>query len=645
MLSASSYLIALIATISMTAATGFSSVASESANSYHPSTIGTPGKPWGVEEVNLWRKTRVKQRCYFEDIVPQIEALRQEPSLALDVIQYGTLDNNHSETESESSGDQNKSFPLFAIMTKDWSNSKPNVFITGGVHGYETSGVEGALLFLRSKARQYSEHFNILVIPCVSPWGYERIQRWNAKGVDPNRSFNPEGEIVEGRSFNPEAATEESAALIRFMEYEIGKKGDDEADADADADAKEEKIVYVSGAVREVESYLLSLAVRLLWRQNDTSRASDLVVKAIGITTQHMKEASKTTYGIGSANGLYPLLARLYRYQSLVMESPAKREEAVPVLERGDLVGAHRMAVVRRDVDTQATLLNIMLRDLLQANQVEQAQKLLANSTFPTTASNNQLCRHLYYSGRIQALRLEYTSAFSKLSQCLRKAPTNTALGFRICVQRLLIVVQLLMGEIPERSVFLSDGMKNALEPYLQITQAVRRGDLAVFHSTVKEHIARLQADGTHTLISRLAHSVVKAGLRRLHTSYSRISLEDIALRLGLANATSAEFVVSKAVRDGVIDATIIHDEKGSYVQSHDLVNVYATTEPMEAFHRRIAYCLTTHNDAVRSMRYPPDEYKKQLEASRGMRNRGRDDDKTDEEKAQELEDEMDDDY
>jgi len=454
--------------------------------------------------------------------------------------------------------------------------------------------------------------------------------------------LDPNGAVGVARSMLIELSPIEEDADITA---EMDTTGDADADAAADADAKEEKIVYVSGAVREVESYLLSLAVRLLWRQNDTSRASDLVVKAIGITTQHMKEASKTTYGIGSANGLYPLLARLYRYQSLVMESPAKREEAVPVLERGDLVGAHRMAVVRRDVDTQATLLNIMLRDLLQANQVEQAQKLLANSTFPTTASNNQLCRHLYYSGRIQALRLEYTSAFSKLSQCLRKAPTNTALGFRICVQRLLIVVQLLMGEIPERSVFLSDGMKNALEPYLQITQAVRRGDLAVFHSTVKEHIARLQADGTHTLISRLAHSVVKAGLRRLHTSYSRISLEDIALRLGLANATSAEFVVSKAVRDGVIDATIIHDEKGSYVQSHDLVNVYATTEPMEAFHRRIAYCLTTHNDAVRSMRYPPDEYKKQLEASRGMRNRGRDDDKTDEEKAQELEDEMDDDY
>ena len=29
----------------------------------------------------------------------------------------------------------------------------------------------------------------MLVAPCVSPWGYERIQRWNAAAIDPNRSF------------------------------------------------------------------------------------------------------------------------------------------------------------------------------------------------------------------------------------------------------------------------------------------------------------------------------------------------------------------------------------------------------------------------------------------------------------------------
>lgn len=267
---------------------------------------------------------------------------------------------------------------------------------------------------------------------------------------------------------------------------------------------------------------------------------------------------------------------------------------------------------------------------------------MLSNSTFPESASNNQLCRYLYYSGRIQALRLEYTTSFSNLSQCLRKAPTNTGLGFRIAAQRLLVVVQLLMGEIPDRHVFFSKGMKAELSPYLSITEAVRCGDLVVFNKVVSEQSSRLQTDGTYTLISRLAHQVVKAGLRKLHVSYSRLSLQDVADRLGLPSAKSAEYVVAKAVRDGVLDATIHHQE--GYVQSHDLVDVYATKEPAEAFHRRIAYCLTTHNDAVRGMRYPPDAYKKTLEASRGNR-RKRNDDKTDEEKAKEIEEELDEDY
>lgn len=198
------------------------------------------------------------------------------------------------------------------------------------------------------------------------------------------------------------------------------------------------------------------------------------------------------------------------------------------------------------------------------------------------------------------------------------------------------------MGEIPDRHVFFTKGMKAELLPYMHITQAVRKGDLAVYTNVVAEHTTRFQMDGTHTLISRLAHQVVKAGLRNLNISYSRLSLQDVADRLGLPSAQSAEFVVAKAVRDGVLEATIYHKE--GYLQSHELLDVYATKEPTEAFHRRIAYCLTTHNDAVKGMRYPPDAYKKQLEKSRGGR-RKRGDDKTDEEKAQELEEEFDEDY
>lgn len=129
-------------------------------------------------------------------------------------------------------------------------------------------------------------------------------------------------------------------------------------------------IKYITKCTREVESYLLSLAVRILWRQKEASKALDLCTKAIQITTFHMEEASKNTYGVGSANGIYPLLARLYRLQSLVAES-CNVNFGLEMGQRQHLLNAHRMAVIRRDVDTQATLLNIMLCDLLRSNQGE----------------------------------------------------------------------------------------------------------------------------------------------------------------------------------------------------------------------------------------------------------------------------------
>eukprot|EP00592_Proboscia_alata_P009357 CAMPEP_0194358214 /NCGR_PEP_ID=MMETSP0174-20130528/5499_1 /TAXON_ID=216777 /ORGANISM="Proboscia alata, Strain PI-D3" /LENGTH=544 /DNA_ID=CAMNT_0039128469 /DNA_START=58 /DNA_END=1692 /DNA_ORIENTATION=+ len=394
---------------------------------------------------------------------------------------------------------------------------------------------------------------------------------------------------------------------------------------------------FLNKSCREVEAWLLSIASRLLWNDGQFAKSASVAQNAITLIENDSSGASRETVTNNISPTLFPLLARLHRYRSLAAEGLEQSH-----LLWDDCVRSHRMACLRRDVDTSSTLLNIMLRYLLNANQVEQAQKLLSNSSFPENASNNQLCRYLYHSGRVQALRLEYTLAFSNLSQCLRKSPTNTGLGFRIAARRLLVVVQLLMGEIPERSVFFEKGMVAELSPYLIITQAVRRGDLSVFHATVAENAARFRNDGTFTLISRLAHSVVKAGLRRLNQAYSRISLKDVATRLSLPSETSAEFVVAKAIRDGVIDATINHE--GQFVRSHDLVDVYATTEPMEAFHLRIAYCLTTHNDAVRGMKYPPDAYKKRLEASRGKTG-GADDDKTDEERAKELEDELEEEF
>ncbi|MET4618234.1 hypothetical protein ABIA71_003838 [Stenotrophomonas sp. 2619] len=151
--------------------------------------IGTPGQPWGAAEKAQWRARQVPQRRYADDVVPAVEALRD----AFDVTQYGTL---------AYAPDQ---YPLFAVRSRDWNPALPTMLVTGGIHGYETSGVQGALQFLRTRAADYAGRANLLVVPCVSPWGYERIQRWNADAIDPNRSFMA----------NSPAA--ESAALIALV--------------------------------------------------------------------------------------------------------------------------------------------------------------------------------------------------------------------------------------------------------------------------------------------------------------------------------------------------------------------------------------------------------------------------------------------
>ncbi|CAM9932749.1 unnamed protein product, partial [Hapterophycus canaliculatus] len=176
------------------------------------------------------------------------------------------------------------------------------------------------------------------------------------------------------------------------------------------------------------------------------------------------------------------LSAKLVFYYSLAFEVSGRLPEARP-----RLLGLHRTCCLRHDEVGQATVLNLLLRNLLSQNLLDQAYKLASKTNFPESCSNNQFCRYLYYMGRIHALQLDYTDAYTKLMQSSRKAPQNTAMGFQRAAQKLVIIVQLLLGEVPERSVFNQKGFVVSLKPYLGLTQAVRQGDLVEFNRIVKE--------------------------------------------------------------------------------------------------------------------------------------------------------------
>jgi hypothetical protein len=51
-----------------------------------------------------------------------------------------------------------------------------------------------------------------------------------------------------------------------------------------------------------------------------------------------------------------------------------------------------------------------------------------------------------------------------------------------------MVIVQLLMGELPERTVFELPEYRTALAPYLAITKAVRIGNLIEFKAVVNQH-------------------------------------------------------------------------------------------------------------------------------------------------------------
>ena len=75
---------------------------------------------------------------------------------------------------------------------------------------------------------------------------------------------------------------------------------------------------------------------------------------------------------------------------------------------------------------------------------------------------------------------------------------------------------------------------------------AVRTGNLGNFNQALTTYGDRFAAEGTYSLIVRLRHNVIKAGVRMINQSYSRISLADIAEKLQLGSPEDVEFIVAK---------------------------------------------------------------------------------------------------
>lgn len=342
----------------------------------------------------------------------------------------------------------------------------------------------------------------------------------------------------------------------------------------------------------EIEAYVqLLTTVFLLDRDHVESAAAVAESLCLNNTTKHQNRSTMDL-----------VLARSHFYFARAMERQGKLGAVRQVL-----LSAYRTATLRNNFELQATLINELVRSYLQDHLYDQADKLLVKSKFPEQASTNALARHLYYLGRVKIVQLHYSAALDFLTQSLRRAPPNAAIGFLQTVQKLIVVGNLLMGDLPERSVFREAKFKQSLIPYLDLVRAVQSGDLAMFQKVVDEHQKKFELDGNLKLVLRLRQNVIKSGVKKINLSYSRISLEDVCHKLHLDSTMEAEFIVAKAIRDGAIDAKINHEQ--GWVESKEGPDVYSTSEPQVVLNERIAFCIDIHNNAVQGMRYPPKNY------------------------------------
>lgn len=353
----------------------------------------------------------------------------------------------------------------------------------------------------------------------------------------------------------------------------------------------------INNELPDVTFYFAMLTLYYIWKVNPSGYTKEVQKKFANEAVAQLRSQNRRT--------LDAFGSRIIFYFSQIWDDDAGI--------RNDLLAFFRTSSIRSDKQTQGTTLNLVLRNYLEHNLFEPATQFVNKTTFPELRDNAEYARYLYYIGRMKAVQLDYSEAHNKLMSAIRKAPQteNKATGFKVAAWKLAITVQLLMGEIPERSTFTKNKeFRPYLKPYEEVTRAVRSGKLSSFQEVQTKYADVFAKDKTTGLIQRLHYNVIKTGLKSINLSYSRISLKDIAAKLGLDNEEDAAGIAGKGCVDGVINATLDY-------QNHCLVSLgsretYSTSEPLYALHKRIAFCLQLHNDCVKGMEYPSAEPKKE---------------------------------
>ena len=80
-------------------------------------------------------------------------------------------------------------YPVYGIRTRKFSQDEPPLYLSAGCHGDEPAAVQGLLEWSEENISILKKR-NVVVMPCLNPWGMVNNVRLNQDGLDLNRSFH-----------------------------------------------------------------------------------------------------------------------------------------------------------------------------------------------------------------------------------------------------------------------------------------------------------------------------------------------------------------------------------------------------------------------------------------------------------------------
>ncbi|KAI3495749.1 hypothetical protein L1887_38095 [Cichorium endivia] len=119
---------------------------------------------------------------------------------------------------------------------------------------------------------------------------------------------------------------------------------------------------------------------------------------------------------------------------------------------------------------------------------------------------------YMYYTGRLEVLNENFPAADHKLSYALSHCDPQSEANIRM-ILKYLIPVKLSIGILPKRTLL----EKYNLIEYVDIVQAMKRGDLRLLRHALEEHEDRFLRSGVYLVLEKLELQVYQRLVKKIY--------------------------------------------------------------------------------------------------------------------------------